>query len=125
MSIFFVNERRPRVIPTPLVPDWDEALLRVSRREPAHTVSVMAQLTPEQARDLAQTCRRIESMLLRAIQDDTVTTQTSALDFIQANTEGFFPRVRFIQRLKEVVGSEATPATWAQVVTAAKAEEVG
>ena len=125
MSIFFVDERHPHVDPVPLVPDWDEALLRVSRREDVHAVSVFGQITVEQARDLVQTCRRLEPLLLKAIQDGVVTTQASAGDFIQANTEGFFPRVKFIQRMKEVVGSEATPATWAEVVAAAMTEEVG
>lgn len=125
MSLFFVGERHPHVDPVPLVPNWDEALLRVSRREPAHTVSAFAQLTLEQARDLAQTCRRLEPLLLQAIKDGVVTTQASAIDFIVANTEGFFPKLKFIQRMKEVVGAEAAPATWAQVMTAAMTEEVG
>jgi len=125
MSIFFEDERNPHVDPVPLVPDWDEALLRVSRREDVHAVSVFGKITVEQARSLVQTCRRIEPLLLKAIQDGVVTTQVSAGDFIQANTEGFFPRVKFIQRMKEVVGSESTPATWAEVVAAAMTEEVG
>lgn len=125
MSIFFQNERRPKVTVPDLVPDWEAALKRVSKREDAHAVSAFCQLTVEQARYLIQECRRVEPMLLRAIQDGTVTTKTSAVDFIRESTEGFFPAVRFIAVMQETLGGEATPATWAQVVAAAQTEDVG
>lgn len=125
MSIFFVNERRPKVTVTPPTPDLDAALDAVSRRSDPHTVSVLGSITVEQARELAAKCRHVEPLLLAAIQDGKVTTQTSAATFLRDNTDGFFPAAKFIQRLKEVVGSDASPATWAQVVAAAQTEVAG
>lgn len=123
MSLFFVDSRKPIVTPPVLVPDWDEALLRVSLRQPAATVSVQAQLTLEQARDLVETCRRVEPLVIAEMKAGRCTSQADTVTFIRANTEGFFPAVKFCQRMREVVGSEATPATWPQVIAAALTEE--
>jgi len=123
VSLFFVDSRNPIVPPVVLVPDWDEALRRVSLRQPASTVSVFAQITMEQARDLAQTCRRIEPLVIAEMKAGRCTTQADTVTFIRADTEGFFPAVRFCQRMRDVVGSEATPATWPQVIAAAITEE--
>lgn len=125
MSLFFENERKPKTVPVEMVPDWEAALEAVSHRYDPHVVAGLGHISVEQARDLVQTCRRIEPLLLQAIQAGTVTTQAGAIDFIVANTEGFFPKLKFIQRMKDVVGTEAVPATWAQVVAAAMTEEVG
>jgi hypothetical protein len=122
MSLFFTGERRPKVAPVELIPERESALEAVSKRLDPHVVSVMGQITVEQARKLAQDCRRVEPLLLSAIQDGTVTTQTSAVDFLRANTDGFFPAVKFVARMKANVGTEGSPATWAEVVTAAQTE---
>ena len=122
MSLFFTGERRTVVEPVDLVPDWDAALASVAKRESAHMVSAKGQLTIEQARKLAQDCRQVEPMLLDEMKAGRCTTQATAVDFLRSKTDGFFPAVKFCTVIRENVGSEAVPATWAQVVTAAQTE---
>lgn len=123
MSLFFVNERRAIAKPAELVPDWDAALVAVSKREWPEAVAAKGSLTIEQARKLAQDCRRVEPLLLSKLQSGELSRQGDASDFLRAETDGFFPAAKFIALLKANVGSKSVPATWAQVVTAAQTEE--
>jgi hypothetical protein len=123
MSLFFADARKPKVVVPDLVPDWEAAVEAVSRHCIPEGVAAIGNLPVQRAHDLIAACRRVEPLLIKAIQDGTVTTQTSAVDFLRANTDGFFPSAKFIARMKANVGSEASPATWAQVVTAAQGEE--
>lgn len=122
MSLFFVSERRPKVEPVELVKDWEAALVEVSKRSWPEKVAAVGGLTIEQARKLAQDCRRVEPLLIAAIQAGTVKLQTEASDFLRAETDGFFPAAKFIAVIKANIGSEAVPATWAKVVAAAQTE---
>lgn len=125
MSLFFVDERRPKVVVPDLVPDWDSALEAISKHLTPEAVAAIGSLTIQQSLALIQKCRDVEPLLLRAIQLGTVTTALSAVEFLRANTDGVFPAVRFIARMQANVGTELVPATWLQVVDAANTEDVG
>ena len=122
MSLFFEGERRTIITPVDLVPDWDAALQAVSNREWPQMVSCKGQLTIDQAHKLISDCRRVEPMLLDELRAGRCTTQALAVDFLREQTDGFFPAVKFCSVIKANVGSDLTPATWPQVVTAAQTE---
>jgi hypothetical protein len=132
MSLFFEGERKPKPVavevPRDLPADYEAAVECVSRKYDLHVIADHGHISVEQARDLLQTCRRMEPLLLAALQNGTVTTQTSASTFIRDNTDGFFPVAKYIARMKVIVGFEAKPpvpsATWAQVLAAAQTEDV-
>lgn len=148
MSLFFKGQRHPKVVPVERVPDWEAALTAVSDKAWPEGVASVGNITVEQAHKLRQTCHEVEAKLLRAIQDGTVKTQAEAVDFIRANTEGFFPAAKFIDVMKhnpELMTTTYTTETktdpltgnpvdvqvpvlnvakWSEIVTAAKGEEV-
>lgn len=123
MSLFFVNERRPKVEPVELVVDLEAALEEVSKRAWPEKVAAVGGISVEQARKLASECRRIEPLLIAAIQSGEVTSSSGALTFVrEAAGDLPFPAAKFLQRIAMNVGSEAVPATWAQVAAAAQTE---
>jgi hypothetical protein len=124
MSLFFAEQRRPRVAAQVLTPDWDAALEAISRHCVPEGVAAIGSLLVHQAHALIAKCREVEPLLLKAIQDGVVVSQTSAVDFLRDHTDGFFPAAKFVARMKANVGSEGSPATWPQVVAAARSEDV-
>lgn len=124
MSLFFVGCRRIRSDDPVPSPDVEAALEAVARGEGDCGIAAAGNVRVELAVRLREMCQRVEPALLAAIQADEVTTQTSAVQFLQTNTDGAFPAARFIDRMKKNLGGETTPATWAQVVAAAKEEEI-
>jgi len=147
MSLFFKGQRRPKTVPVERVPDWEAALTAVALHEWPESVAARGNLTVDQAHKLRQMCCTVESLLLAAIQSNTVKTQAEAVDFIRANTEGFFPAAKFIDVMKhnpelmvttyttatqtdpitglpvDVQVPTQNPAKWSEIVTAAKNEE--
>ena len=145
MSLFFVGERKIKVVVPDLVPDWEKALDAVAKRQNAEYVAAVGNISVEQAHDLRKMCREVESKLILAIQAGTVTTQTQATTYIRENTTGFFPAAKFIAQLKDNLGTTTyttqqqedpithemvdvqvpvfTPATWNEEKTAAMNEE--
>jgi hypothetical protein len=124
MSLFFDGELNPKVeIAVPQV-DIPAALAAVSLRRDAHVVAACGKLpSVEMARSLERECRRLDALLVAEIQGNRVKLQSEAVTFVDVAGKGEIPGAAFVDLLKLRVGKGGAPATWAEVVAVAKAEQ--
>lgn len=125
-SLFFKNEKTARTNPEADVqppPDMEAAVRAVSDKADAHYVTCFLHTSVADAAAFAAECRAVEAGLLSEIKDNKITTQTAAIAYVEEHSRKDFPATVFLDSIKLNVGKDDNLATWAEVVTAAKALE--
>jgi hypothetical protein len=123
MSIMFKQYDAPNPIAAVQPPpDLDRAVEEVVKGAESHYVSCFLMTGAEDASKFRDECRSLEAGLLTEIAGNKITTQTAATEYLVEKGRKDFPAAKFLSLLKVKVGTEVKPATWAEVVTAVKAE---
>lgn len=123
-SLFFKGEQNTRTSPEADVqppPDLEAAVRAVSDKADAHYVTCFLHTSVADAAVFAAECRAVEAGLLAEIKDNKITTQAAAIQYVEENSRRDFPATAFLDTIKVNVGKDGKTATWAEVVTAAKA----
>jgi hypothetical protein len=97
MSLFFIGQRR-RDPPVELVPDLEAALQAASEGKGTTSVALAGSIVPSRADHIVSVVMQIEPMLLSLIADGTLTTKTSAVDWVREHTDAF-PAAKFVDVL--------------------------
>lgn len=123
MSILFKKYDAPNPIAAVQPPpDLDRAVEEVVKGAESHYVSCFLMTGAEDASTFRDECRSLEAGLLAEIAGNKIATQAAATDYLVQHGRKDFPAEKFVALLKLKVGTEVKPATWAEVVTAVKAE---
>lgn len=105
------------------VPDPAKAVRAFAEGRALEYAASVSGMQPGDAARLWSDLRAKDDALLVELCQETVKTEAEAVAALKRD-DAAFPASEYVACVKEAVGSKVKPATWAEVVSAAKAEAV-